>query len=271
MLAFVTTLATSATTSPTTVEIAPGVVMPLVNLGTWSLGNGKPSDPSVGVPPWIAAGGVGIDCAWDYFNQNKVKAAVASAGVPRSSLFYTTKVPGVLPSLSTVRTDLKQLGLTKVDLVLLHAPLDIKAQWAGLEQALAQNLTRAIGVSNFNSEQIEDLLAYANVIPAVNQCLMGVASHDDATIATCKKHNITYEAYGAMKGCNFTSPIITGIGANHNKTSAQVCLRYVLDRGCALAVGTGTSADDAKAYAKEDLSIFDFKLSASELAQLNAL
>ena len=113
MLAFVTTLATSATTSPTTVEIAPGVVMPLVNLGTWSLGNGKPSDPSVGVPPWIAAGGVGIDCAWDYFNQNKVKAAVASAGVPRSSLFYTTKVPGVLPSLSTVRTDLKQLGSPK--------------------------------------------------------------------------------------------------------------------------------------------------------------
>ena len=65
-----------------------------VNLGTWSLGNGDPSDPSVGVPPWISAGGTGLDCAWDYFNQAAVAKAVASTKVPRDALFITTKVPG---------------------------------------------------------------------------------------------------------------------------------------------------------------------------------
>ena len=294
----------SAAVAPTT-EIAPGVHMPQINLGTcacWSvlcdaalnnsrailyslansfltpfrlcsgsLGNGKPSDPSVGVPVWLAAGAVGIDCAFDYFNQAKVAAAVKPSGVPRSSIFYTTKVPGILSSLTIVQDDLKQLGLEQVDLVLLHMPLDVEAQWKGLEQALAQNLTRAIGISNFNSEQIEDLLKIATVVPAVNQCSMGVASHDDATIATCAKHNITYEAYGTMKGCNFSSPVISKIGTSHNKSAAQVCLRYIIDRDAVIAVGTGSSTDDAKMYTPEDLDIFDFQLSKDEMATLNAL
>ena len=236
-----------------------------------SLGNGKPSDPSVGVPVWLQAGAVGLDCAFTYFNQAKVAAAVKASGVPRSALFYTTKVPGVLSSLTILKNDLKQLGLEKVDLVLLHAPLDVEAQWKGLEMALAQNLTRSIGISNFNSEQIEDLLKYATVVPAVNQCSMGVASHDDATIATCAKHNITYEAYGTMKGCNFSSPVITTIGAKHNKSAAQVCLRYIIDRDAVIAVGTGSTIDDAKMYTPEDLNIFDFQLSSEEMATLNAL
>jgi len=245
--------------------------MPLINLGTWQLGNGKPSDPAVGVPPWLQAGARGLDCAWDYFNQGKVAAAIKASGVARDELFITTKVPGVGSALGKVKTDLAQLGTTYADLVLLHAPLDIEAQWKELEQALAQNLTRAIGISNFDSKQVTDLLAKASVRPAVNQCSMGVSSHDDATIETCQAHNITYEAYGAMKGCNFSSPTITSIGQTHNKTAAQVCLRYVVDRGCVVAVGTGSSAASAAAYTKEDLNIFDFKLSQAEMQSLNAL
>lgn len=84
----------NAIPSPTnpTVEIAPGVRMPWLNLGTWQLANNKPSDPSIGVGPWIQQGGTGLDCAYDYFNQQKVAEAVKATRTPRENLFITTKV-----------------------------------------------------------------------------------------------------------------------------------------------------------------------------------
>lgn len=127
-----------------------------------------------------------------------------------------------------VQTDLKQLGTPYVDLVLLHQPKDIAAQWAGLEKALAQNLTRAIGVSNFVVKDIDELMQTATVTPAVNQCDMSVATHDNATIAYCQQHNITYEAYGTMKGCDFTSPVISAIAKTHNATAAQVNFHKII-------------------------------------------
>lgn len=99
--------------------------------------------------------------------------------------------------------------------------------------------TPSVGISNFNSDQIESLLKTATVTPAVNQCDMGVSHHDDATIAYCQQHNITYEAWGAMKGCPFTDPTILSIAKAHSVSPAQVCLRWGLDRGCVLAVRCG--------------------------------
>jgi len=257
--------------SPHTVEIAKGVFMPQVNLGTWSLGNGDPSDPSVGVPPWISAGGTGLDCAWDYFNQAAVAKAVASTKVPRDALFITTKVPGGGSSLDVLKTDLKQLNVDYVDLVLLHAPINVEGQWKGLEEALAMNLTRSIGVSNFDADQLAALLKYAKVVPAVNQCEMGLGKHDDAAIAFGQQHGITYEAWGVMKNCKFNDTTVTNIAQAHNATAAQVCIRYVLDRNCTAAVGTGSTADTAHKYAIEDLESYKFKLSSAEVAALGAL
>eukprot|EP01062_Namystynia_karyoxenos_P002541 TRINITY_DN1088_c0_g1_i8.p2 TRINITY_DN1088_c0_g1~~TRINITY_DN1088_c0_g1_i8.p2 ORF type:complete len:300 (+),score=134.41 TRINITY_DN1088_c0_g1_i8:91-900(+) len=254
-----------------TKEIAPGVNMPIINLGTWQKGNGKPSDPSVGVPEWIRQGGTGLDCAYDYFNQGKVAEAVASTGVARDKLFITTKVPGLGNAVDIVKTDLKQLKVSQVDLVLLHAPTNVKAEWKGLEEALQQNLTRAIGISNFNAQQIQDLMSYATVKPAVNQCSMGVKNHDDATIKYCQDNGITYEAWGAMKGCDFTDATINGIATAHKVSAAQVCLRYIIDRGCVVAVGTGSNASTVPSYTADDLGVFGFKLTAAELAKLDAL
>lgn len=254
-----------------TVEIAPGVHMPTLSLGTWSLGNGDPSDPSIGVPPWVAAGGNGLDCAWDYFNQAAVAKAIQQTGVPREQLFITTKVPGGGNALDVVKTDLKQLGVDYVDLVLLHMPINVAGQYAGLEQALSQNLTRSIGVSNFDAAQLADLAKTATTTPAVNQCEMGIMKHDDATISYCQEHKITYEAWGTMKNCPFNSTVVQSIATAYNATAAQVCLRYVTDRGCVAAVGTGSTPETAKAYAAEDIGIFRFNLTATDMAQLSAL
>lgn len=264
-------LIAAAVAGTTTTEIAPGVHMPLLNLGTWQKGNGKPSDPSVGVPVWIKDGGVGLDTAYDYFNQGAVASAVASTGVAREKLFITTKVPGLGSALSIVKDDLKQLKVDYVDLVLLHMPVNVEREWKGLEEALAQNLTRAIGISNFKPAQIEKLLKYATVKPAVNQCSMGVKNHDDDTIKYCQDNGITYEAWGTMKGCDFTDATINKIAAAHSRSPAQVCLRYILDRGCTAAVGTGSNTSTVGTYTREDLDVYGFQLSAAEVAELSAL
>ena len=168
-------------TAAPTVEIAPGVEMPALNLGTCC-----GSKPSVGVLPWFAAGGVGIDTAWDYFDQGDVGKALKASGRDRNQYFVLTKVPPVLDATKKVRDDLRQLGLDYADLILLHNPTTKASNaklYAELEDALAQNLTRAIGVSDFSKQQLADLLETARVVPAVHQAEMSVGHHDDDVIA----------------------------------------------------------------------------------------
>ena len=134
--------------------------------------------------------------AWDYFDQKSVGKGIKAAGLPRSELFVLTKVPPILDAAKMVKQDLEQLQLDYVDLILLHNPTtkaDNAAQWAKLENALAQNLTRSIGISDFSKAQLEDLLETAKVIPALHQSEMSVGHHDDDNIAFCDAHNITFE------------------------------------------------------------------------------
>eukprot|EP01062_Namystynia_karyoxenos_P008750 TRINITY_DN1308_c0_g1_i3.p2 TRINITY_DN1308_c0_g1~~TRINITY_DN1308_c0_g1_i3.p2 ORF type:complete len:272 (+),score=113.40 TRINITY_DN1308_c0_g1_i3:73-888(+) len=260
----------AAFASVPTVQIADGVMMPVMNLGTCC-----DSKPSVGLGPWLDAGGNGIDAAWNYRDQPDIAKVLAEKKVDRSKLFITSKVPGgnftADDAFAKVQDDLKQLAIRQLDLVLLHKPSGISAadaaQYRGLERALNMNLTRAIGVSNFNQAQIEGL--QYKVKPAVNQCEMNVKKHDDATIAYCQKEGIAYEAYHAMSGCDFSSSLLAQIAQAHNKSVSQVCLRYVLDRNCILAVGTGADPTKVGTYAKEDMDVFDFKLTADEVARIS--
>lgn len=248
----------------------------------------------IGLPSWISAGGVGVDTAFDYGDQATIKKVIANH---RDSFFITTKVPagfGQQPgdcdadpsvSIGYLKKDLEQLGVDQVDLVLLHAPCQLfrkgkvanatasnNALWQGLKTALDQNLTRAIGVSNYNSDVLGVLVG---PVPSVNQCEMsingsfGQAGHDDKTIAYCQQKGIVYESYGAMKGCPFSDKKTMDIAASYKKSVAQVCLRWVLDRGAIIASGTGSDPATAPEYAKENLDIFDFSLKKEEIAYLN--
>ena len=129
---------------------------------------------------------------------------------------------------------MKELKVKQLDLVLVHHPAKTDAEnialWQGLEQALAQNLTRSIGLSNFNAAQITSLLKVAKVPPAVNQCDLSVGGQDtqcgprDAAIAFNQAHNITYEAWSPMKHCPFTDPTITKIATAHKVTLTLLLL-----------------------------------------------
>jgi len=273
-----------------TVEIAPNVHMPTLNLGTCC-----GSEPKIGLDPWLGAGGNGIDTAWDYHDQVDIKAVLAQhPEIKREALFVTTKVPAgfgnttdCLPdpeiTVRYVKENLAELGLSYVDLVLIHRPCQPpgssrgpaadpsasnNALWKGAQQVLAMNLTRAIGVSNYVTA---DLKALTGPKPSVNQCSMSVKTHDDDTISYCQSQGITYEAYFAMKGCPFTDPTAESIAKAHGVSVSQVCLRYILERGCAMAVGTGADPAKASAYAKENLGIYNFSLTAAELKALSQL
>ena len=279
--------------SPPTTEIAPGVLMPVVNLGTCC-----GSEATRSFPLWWGDGGRGVDTALDYGKecpggtQAELGAAIRAAGAPRADVFITTKIRagfdiahggplclGVSSdyALSQVRQDLRELNVSQVDLVLLHSPcLSASANfklWQGLEEALAQNLTRAIGVSNYSKKQLAALLAQAGlkVKPAVNQCELSVAHHVDEDMAFCRANNITYEAYEAMRGCPFGNAQVRSIAAAHSVGVSQVCLRWVLQKGAVLAVGIGSNATTMPAYARGNLDLFGFALNASEMAFLDAL
>jgi diketogulonate reductase-like aldo/keto reductase len=242
----------------TTVEIASGVHMPRINLGTCC-----GSDPAIGIPAWFKAGGTGIDTAWDYDDETVIAQQIKASGKDRTDFFVTTKVPAGIgaflaknttdcsadPSISLnyVIDNLKQLGLKYVDLVLLHAPCRFaqppvknatasdNALWKGLQRAKEMGLTRAIGVSNYNSAELASL---EGAVPSINQCQMSVGpdnnhskgwpmppiAHDDATIAYCIKNNITYEAWRVIGGCPMSDPKLSAIATAHSKTPVQVKL-----------------------------------------------
>lgn len=271
--------------------------MPTINLGTCC-----GSNPTLGVPAWLKAGGVGIDTAFDYKDQPAI--AQQLAGVPRASVFLTTKVPAGLGAkharqsgqkdidcvldpqraLDVVKQDIAQLQVPAVDLVLLHAPceegggLDAAAanaaQWHGLQMALDQGLTRAIGVSNYNATHLDNLQAAATTktVPAVNQCQMSIAQHDDATIQYCLEHKITYEAWRIFGdgGCPFADAKLGAISKAHGMTPAQVCLRWALQRGAVIAVGTGSNTSKVDNESKENLAALNgTDLTAEDMAYLN--
>lgn len=274
-----------------TVEIAPGVVMPRINLGTCC-----GSESTNSFPAWYAAGGRGVDTADDYGKevpggkQTELSAAIAKSGAARDSLFLTTKIRAGFDvahggplciglnadyALKAIKEDLSELNVPYVDLVLLHAPCNSDATnyklWQGLEQALAQNLTRAIGVSNYKQKQLSELLSKATTRPAVNQCQFSVDHQDDDTLAYCAAQGVQYEAYEAMNGCPFTNTDVQKVASDHGVGVSQVCLRWVLQKGAIMAVGLGGNASKMASYAKENLGLYGFNLTASEMALLDSL
>ena len=295
ILAVVAGWAFASETVPATREIAPGVHMPYVNCG------GVHSHPSNFTAWMMDAGGRGLDTALMYGDdvQLRMGNAIKASGLPRDKLFVTSKVPccpasssswcswydkeyAELDAFTRGEIDLRLLGLDRVDLMLLHWPCDTMADtvktYRALERFQQAGLARAIGISNFNASAIDALYAAGlRVPPAVNQCGFSIGGHshsalgrDIATLRKCEELNITYSAYsplGGLSGVNVLgNPTVLGIGKVHNKTSAQVALRWVTQQGV-----VAVTASNKSSYDKEDLDIYDFTLSDAEMTALSAI
>lgn len=273
-----------------TKEIAPGVHMPLAGLGTWQYNN---SVAEAAVRMALDYGCRSIDTANNYENQVGVGKAIAAAGfmtgAARKKLFLTTKVPGALGYNGTIAAhedNLKQLGLDYVDLLLVHFPCkfdgktgcdkaDRQTTWKGLEQMHKEGKARAIGVSHYCQQHLEDVLEVNTVPIAINQqeWHVGMGSDPRGVRSFGEKHGITFQSFSPLCGpCGdkldkelITGQLVTGIGKKYNVSGPQVALRWLVENGSPVIAKT-----DKLEHLKEDLDLFRFKLTPADLAALDA-
>lgn len=286
--------ATAVDPVPTTVEIAPGIHMPYINLG------GVHSHPS-NYTAWLEFGGRGLDSALMYGDDVQVAVgdAIQASKVPRRKLFVTSKVPCCpaeftkwcswyhaeytdLSAFTRAKIDARLLGIEVVDLMLLHWPCATMEQtiatYRSLEEFALAGKARAIGISNFNATLIDALYAEGlRVKPAVNQCGFSVGNHNNSnygrdfdTLKKCKERGITYSAYSPLGGLSgvdvLKNPIVKSIGQRVNKSTAQVALRWLTQQGIVVV-----TASDKVSHLKTDLEIFDFTLSDDEMQALRKI
>lgn len=256
-----------------TKEIAPGVHMPIVNMGTWTSGSVKRESAYAIASHWLAQGGRGVDSALIYFDQSKVAQAIADSGIPREDLFITTKIPGCTQAQIDIDLDLAQLKTNYIDLLLLHSPIGLScaATWRVLEENVRNGKVKAIGVSNFKKHDLQGILRRATIKPAVNQISYSVFGHNDDTIQFCRENNITVEAFSPLGGAHggksvFKDPTTKRIAAAHNVSPAQVALRWIVQRGDVL-----TALSSSAEHQANDADLWSFTLTDDEMTTLDSL
>jgi 2,5-diketo-D-gluconate reductase A len=219
-----------------------------------------------------------VDTAQMYGNEAGVGAALASSGLAREGYYVTTKLNNGFHRPDDARRaaheSLERLGLDRVDLFLIHWPLptrydgDFVSTWQTLVELQAEGLTTSVGVSNFQPDHLDRIVAETGVVPVVNQ----IEAHPyfgngDARSAT-QRHGAIVEAWSPLGqgGGELTDPVITGIAEAHGKTPAQTVLRWHLDRGDILF-----PKSTHRERLAENFDVFDFTLTLEQVEAINAL
>jgi diketogulonate reductase-like aldo/keto reductase len=254
-----------------TVEIAPGVLMPRLGLGTFRSQPGAEVEHEV---TWgLEVGYRGIDTASMYGNEDGVGRAIAASGVPRDELFIATKLwndeQGYDNTLAACERSLTRLGLDHVDLYLVHWPMPdtTRDTWRAMQKLHEDGRARAIGVCNFLVPHLEDLLAFADVPPAVDQVEHHPRLQQPLLRDFLRGHGITMQAWAPiMRGGVAQIPEIVGIARTHGKTPAQVTIRWILQHGV-----TTIPKSVHRERIGENADVYDFELSDAEMAVIHSL
>jgi diketogulonate reductase-like aldo/keto reductase len=249
-----------------------GTRMPWLGLGVWQIENDRETETVVRTA--LDLGYRSIDTARIYGNERGVGQAIRSSGIPREQLFVTTKVwnedirRGRVEAAFT--ESLQRLGLDYLDLYLVHWPIGgkIVSTWKAMERLLHSGRVKAIGVSNHVRPHLEELLAAADVVPAVNQIEFHPYLQSPALLDHCRQKGIQVEAWSPLMqgGAILQDPVLVEIARKYGKTTAQVILRWDLQRG----VVTIPKSVKPKRIA-ENADVFDFNLTASEMTAVDRL
>lgn len=248
-----------------------GVKMPWLGLGVFKVSEGNEVEKAVKAA--IETGYRSIDTAAFYENEAGVGKGIRESGVPRDEIFVTTKVwntdQGYDSTLAAFERSRKKLDLDYIDLYLVHWPGRDKyiETWKALEKLYKEGLVRAIGVSNFQIHHLQNLMANSEIVPMVNQVEYHPRLTQKELHAFCKDQRIQLEAWSPlMRGEVLQHPAITEIAQRYGKTPAQVVLRWDLQQE---AVTIPKSIRPERIA--ENADIYDFELSAEELARIDAL
>ena len=247
-----------------------GVQMPLAGFGTFMLG-GETCRNAVAAA--IENGYRMIDTAEAYGNEREVGEGIRQSGIDRRELFLVTKVnfKSYENAEQTVMQSLANLQTDYIDLLLLHWPFaNYYAAWRALEKLYAEGKVRAIGVSNFEPDQLLDLIAYNKVVPAVNQIETNLYCQRSTERGWMDKKQVAHMAYAPLgqgsRNEMFREPAVLALAEKYGKTPAQVLLRFLTQKGIAV-IPRSTQPE----HIRENFDLFDFVLTETEMAQLAAL
>lgn len=249
-----------------------GIKMPMVGFGVFQIHDAKTTQTVV--EEAIKTGYRLIDTAQVYSNEEAVGKAIKASGVPREELFITTKLWisdfSYEAAKESFNESLRKLDLDYVDLYLLHQPFgDIFGAWRALEELYKEGKIKAIGVSNFKPDQLANLAAFNEVTPAVNQIELHVFNQKEDEQAYMLSKGVQTESWGAFAEGQFdvfNNPVLKEIAEKYSKTTAQVMLRWQLQRGI---VSLSKSANPERV--RQNFDIFDFELSAEDMDKIATL
>ena len=261
------------------------VQMPAFGLGVYQ---STPEQTTGAVEAAIASGYRLIDTAAAYFNERQVGEGLRRSGVDRNEIFVTTKLwisdYGYESALRAFDASLRRLGLDYADLYLLHWPVpsDFEAtveSYRAAERLLADGRVRAIGVCNFSPKHLEDLIARAEVVPAVNQVELHPFFTQRELRAAHARLGVVTQSWSPLGGVNvyatkdpgasknpLAHPTVVGLAAKYGKTPAQVVLRWHIEHGLS-AIPKSVRPERIA----ENIDIFDFALTADEVAAIDAI
>jgi diketogulonate reductase-like aldo/keto reductase len=251
-----------------TVEIAPGVAMPLLGLGTWQM-RGRTARAAVAAA--LELGYRHVDTAQMYGNERDVGRALAASGLRREDVFVTTKLwpDRAGRERETLLESLDALGVERVDLWLIHWPIGGRARpdvWERFLEAEREGLARAVGVSNYSVDQLDELEEATGRRPAVNQVEWGPALHDEAIVAAHRDRGIQLEGYSPLRTTDLRDRRLVRIAERHGVTPAQVVIRWhVQHRFVVIPKSTH------RERIAENGDVFRFELGDEELAELDGL
>lgn len=261
----------SIQTMKNTVTLNSGQIMPLAGLGTYSLRG------EAGMRVIASALELGcrlLDTARMYGNEREVGEAVRASSVPREEIFVTTKLDSACASYERARaavaSSLERLGLDYADLVLVHEPYaGADEMYRALEDAQAEGLVKAIGVSNFGIGRYLALLGKARVVPAVNQMENHVYFQQEELRKVLEEHGTHMQAWSPLAEALrdiATSPKLSAIGRKYGRTAAQVAMRFLVQRGISVIPKTSKAE-----RVKENMALFDFELDDAEMGAIRAM
>ena len=215
-----------------------------------------------------------IDTAQSYFNEEEVGRAIKKSGVPREEIFLTTKVwlehYGYENAKQSVLESLRKLQTDYLDLILLHQPFgDAYGAWRALEDLYEEGKIKAIGISNFYVDRMVEFINFNRIKPMVNQMEVHIFNQQKQLMEYADKYNVQLEAwapFGEGRGNTFENEVIKAIGEKYGKTTAQIMLRWNIQRGV-VVIPKSTRFERMV----ENIDVFDFELTADDMNAISEL
>ena len=245
------------------------IQMPLLGLGCWDMWGDAAQQT---VETALQIGYRLIDTAAMYRNETEVGAGIAAAGISRAALFVTTKVSndaqGYDSTLRAYEDSCRRLGLTYVDLYLVHWPIKAKRRdtWRALEQLYTSGAVRAIGVCNYLPPFLKEMEEYAGVVPAVDQCEFTPYLFQRDLLDDCRERGILLQAWSPLvRGKRFDDPKLLAMAQKYGKTPAQMLIRWGIDHGISTIPKSASAG-----RLRENFDVFDFSIAAADLSAMDA-